>query len=252
MKILEETNNFIYLNHIIPNIRGVDTCENEISFMGHLYDLDSCLIYNYNKLDILSSHSIAGITYNNEKYIYNGWNLENKDSTRKSPCGLFKFDWTNKHSNDFCLNRKECKLDDINLKDLCFNFNKGEKVFIYVKKEYEIKTTSLSRSSIKSISNIKSIIYDFYDLNVITDDDIKKLEKNKILELLKFENKIKITDFKLDVDKLKDRIKEVIIEKLLKIVDKFNYSRDIPFISIEDLRNKIRLIVGLTFNFNEL
>ena len=69
---------------------------------------------------------------------------------------------------------------------------------------------------------------------------------------MKNEKKFRGSDFYLDIESLKKRVKEIIIEKLLTVVDKFNYSRDVPFISIEDLRNKIRFVVGLKFNFNEL
>lgn len=253
MKVLEDTNQFIYSNHIIPNIPGIANCENEIFFMDNLYEIDSCLIYNYNKFDILLSHSIAGITYNDNKYIYNGWNIENKELKTKKPCGLFKFDWTSKEDKDFSFNRKECKLDSINISDLCFNFNKGEKVFIYVRKNYSKKEEIiLNSTSINSISNIKSIVYDFYNLNTITDEDIEKLNKNELIELLKKLKKFTGPDFYLNIENLKKKVREVIIEKLLIVVDKFNYSRDVPFISIEDLRNKLRFIVGLTFNFNEI
>jgi hypothetical protein len=44
-----------------------------------------------------------------------------------------------------------------------------------------------------------------------------------------------------------------VIYVLILIKDKtFNYSKDVQFISIEDLRNKLIFIVKLTFNFNEI
>ena len=138
------------------------------------------------------------------------------------------------------------------MKNINFNFNKGEKVFVYVRKDYSIKERSLTRIPVRSISDIKIIVEEFYNFNTITDEDIDKLDKDKLLELLKNEKKFRGSDFYLDIESLKKRVKEIIIEKLLTVVDKFNYSRDVPFISIEDLRNKIRFVVGLKFNFNEL
>ena len=61
------------------------------------------------------------------------------------PCELMKYDWNVMKNSEFCINKKECILDnhsnksikDIIQKDkneLCFSFNKGPRLLIYVTK----------------------------------------------------------------------------------------------------------------------
>jgi len=50
------------------------------------------------------------------------------------PCELMKYDWNVTKNKDFCLNPKKCILDKMNITDLCFSFNKGNREVIYVKK----------------------------------------------------------------------------------------------------------------------
>ena len=50
------------------------------------------------------------------------------------PCELMKYDWNIIKNNEFCLNPKKCILDEMNINDLCFSFNKGDREVIYVKK----------------------------------------------------------------------------------------------------------------------
>ena len=45
-----------------------------------------------------------------------------------------RFDWDIKKDNDFCLDIVKCELKAPNIKNLCFSFNKGYRVLIYVKK----------------------------------------------------------------------------------------------------------------------
>ena len=61
------------------------------------------------------------------------------------PCELMKYDWNVMKNSEFCINKKECILDthsnesikDIIRKDkneLCFSFNKGSRLLIYISK----------------------------------------------------------------------------------------------------------------------
>jgi hypothetical protein len=61
------------------------------------------------------------------------------------PCELMKYDWNVMKNSEFCINKKECILDthsnesikDIIRKDkneLCFSFNKGSRLLIYINK----------------------------------------------------------------------------------------------------------------------
>jgi hypothetical protein len=75
--------------------------------------------------------------------VYNGWTRYSKDSTMVGnttglsvPCELMKYPWDVKRHQDFCINLRECKLDTLNIRSaaMCFSFNKGMRILIYVKK----------------------------------------------------------------------------------------------------------------------
>ena len=137
------------------DIKNFSTLNNEVNNNKDIYVQDSILLANYNSN--VGGHSIAGITCKGDKYVYNGWtrttidpnikkkNLEVKDWKKKLekffgkknieiPCELMKYDWNIIKNNEFCLNPKKCILDEMNINDLCFSFNKGDREVIYVKK----------------------------------------------------------------------------------------------------------------------
>jgi len=126
---------------------GIHTYENEIIYNGDKYVLDSCLLANY---DMEYGHAIAGITCNNNRYVYNGWirqsiydgwlkDIFNKNITdifkyKYLPCELMKLDWDINKSTPFCLSLNGCKLKPVNRKDkMCFSFDRGPRTLIYVK-----------------------------------------------------------------------------------------------------------------------
>ena len=125
----------------------------EITNNKNIYQQDSVLLTDYNS--VVGGHSIAGITCRNDRYVYNGWTRTTIDPNLKKntvkadfqkhiniPCELMKFDWNVKTDKEFCLNRKKCILDAMDINQLCFSFNKGDREVIYVKKQ---KTTTLNQ-----------------------------------------------------------------------------------------------------------
>ena len=125
----------------------------EITNNKNIYQQDSVLLTDYNS--VAGGHSIAGITCRNDRYVYNGWTRTTIDPNLKKntvkadfqkhiniPCELMKFDWNVKTDKEFCLNRKKCILDAMDINQLCFSFNKGDREVIYVKKQ---KTTTLNQ-----------------------------------------------------------------------------------------------------------
>ena len=138
----------------------------QIFFKGFEYNLDAVLLANWN---IGIGHAIAGITCKKKKYIYNGWTRTSMDPsminqliTRKIPCELMKYDWNIKNDGDFCLNTAKCipevlkhQLKDT---DICFNFSKGERLLIYVRKDAKSNTSADSYTNVsKSPNKIFSI-----------------------------------------------------------------------------------------------
>ena len=172
----EDTGNTTFNSLLFPNNiineeatkNSLKSMKEQIFFKGVEYNLDAVLLANWN---IGIGHAIAGITCKKKKYIYNGWTRTSMDPsminqliTRKIPCELMKYDWNIKNDGDFCLNTAKCIPDVLQhpLKDndICFNFSKGARLLIYVRKDANYNTSadsySIPRSPIKKTTNSKS------------------------------------------------------------------------------------------------
>lgn len=185
-------------------ITGVENYEEIITIGGINYKLDSCLIGIYNK-NRSYDHTILGLSCFDNYYVYNGWNIKgdsietsNYNKLLKKSCKLINHDWksalySKSDMNDFCINRKECNLTEVNENDLCFNFSKGNRVLIYIKeddynpimpsfeklmssKSQSIKSKSLSFKS-KSLS---PLIQEFYELDNKTIEELKEIMINSL------------------------------------------------------------------------
>jgi len=186
-------------------IDGIKDYKDIITFNGINYKLDSCLLENYNN----PSHTIVGITCNNNKYVYNGWSNKTYVPTMKDkfksgdnfPCSLMKYDWDLRKDEDFCLNPKLCKLDfEIDKEDLCFSFGKSDRILVYVRMD-DLKTpklSSLSSNKVK-LSNVNELIKDIYQI-----DDLNK--KELINHILFFKKKINLDE------KTEQELDEIIID----------------------------------------
>jgi hypothetical protein len=141
------SNNPMYLKH--KDIINFANLTSNVNNKKTVYVQDSVLLGNYNTYDT-GGHSIVGITCRGNKYVYNGWTRSTIDPNMKIdsnttdynikiPCELMKFDWDVNKNKEFCLNRNKCILDIMDVKDLCFSFNKGEREIIYVKKNADKK-----------------------------------------------------------------------------------------------------------------
>ena len=115
--------------------------------------MDSVVLENWNEKGI-GFHAIAGITCKKNKFVYNGWTrtsmdpaMANKVITREIPCELMPYDWSVKNNNDFCLNTKQCIPEIYKTRfeamksDLCFNFSKGKRILVYVRKDPVVDTS---------------------------------------------------------------------------------------------------------------
>ena len=146
-----------YKNYIFKDVQ-LASMNDIIIFNNTQYVLDSVILSNWNDSIVSRSHAIAGITCNNERYVYNGWTRYTKDPTMpqiqnvntnakaylKVPCELMKFQWNVKRHHDFCINLSKCNLDIPNKRDMCFSFNKGKRLLVYVKKpSYDINMNIL-------------------------------------------------------------------------------------------------------------
>jgi len=154
------------------NYEQIKTMNDNITYNGNEYNLDSVILANH-YLDTSDDpiHNVAGITCKRNKYIYNGWPRSNmtQDNQQRHQlaCELIESNWKIKGDADFCLNNSTNCMDKINdvknyereyilnlrkryketknleshkkfIEDiknkLCFNFSKGYRTLIYVKK----------------------------------------------------------------------------------------------------------------------
>jgi len=133
------------------DIDDIQKLNNSIQLNGEEYVLDSVVLTNWNFRQSKLGHAISGITCNKQRYIYNGWTRQtidpaivNSNDKLDIPCELMKFDWDLHTEEDFCLNPKTCMPDNItdfmiqskkvHLNNVCFSFNKGDRILIYIKK----------------------------------------------------------------------------------------------------------------------
>ena len=144
-------NNEINDSNIKKNIQSMDDI---INYNDSLYHLDSVILSNWNKMVLNNDHAIAGITCKENKFVYNGWTRTSMDPsiidneiTRNIPCELMPYDWNVKNHGDFCLNTKTCIPDIMKIegeeynKKLCFNFNKGNRILVYVKMHVDMRSS---------------------------------------------------------------------------------------------------------------
>jgi hypothetical protein len=137
----------------------------EIKFKGVEYKLDAVLLANWN-INEKNGHAIAGITCKKGKYVYNGWTrtsmdpvMVDKNITRNIPCELMKYDWNIKYNGDFCLNPTKCIPEALKHKlekhDICFNYSKGKRVLVYVRKDANAETSGMDKS-VSGVSGVSS------------------------------------------------------------------------------------------------
>jgi hypothetical protein len=175
------------LNTYTKNYTGLVELQNEIMFNGNLYTLDSTILNNYNSKIINKTHSIAGITCKNNRYVYNGWirssikdvNGDNKYGKTPLPCELMNYNWNINDKKKICIKPSLCGLDIMKntpIDRLCFSFNKGTRTVIYVK-------TLLSDISIDKNINEKK-----YNIRMEIKHNIKMIKKlceeNKNIKLI--------------------------------------------------------------------
>ena len=162
----------------------------EITYNGVIYKLDSIILTNYNEPVKSSGHAIAGITCKKNKYIYNGWlrtQLDpstNKVITRKIPCELMRYDW-DVNKNHFCLDTRTCKPisldgenDEREKSEVCFNFKRGLRFLIYVRKDAKSETSAESSSSPLPPTGGKKIKYILNGRKVSLLHNNKKLQRS--------------------------------------------------------------------------
>jgi hypothetical protein len=160
----EDTEFYEFLKRLYPNTiigdgdtkKNITSMNDKIFYRGSEYHLDSVILSNWNIQN--GGHAIAGITCKKDKYIYNGWSRRNMNPTNipvRIPCELMRYDWDIKQDGEFCLDTKRCIADTLGIKSerkrLCFNFIKGGRILVYVRKD-AISATS-SATSTNTMSN---------------------------------------------------------------------------------------------------
>jgi hypothetical protein len=105
------------------------------------YNIDSMCLSNFNKKHCIVGHTIAGVTCNNSRYMYNGWMKSTIDKSKGNdqigaidlPCELMPYDWLSSEG-DFCLSTEQCNLKGkIDSNVVCFNVGSGKRLFFAVR-----------------------------------------------------------------------------------------------------------------------
>jgi len=149
--------------------------QQEININGVNYVLDSIILNSIK----------AGITCEGERFVYNNWN---NTSSKTFPCSIKKFDWMKESQS--CINPYECKLnvnEDIDdIKDLCFDFGKGKRTYVYIRKDKIERVDDNFLEELVKKYKKEELIYDIPNLlevvNTIDVMDISQLitEINKL------------------------------------------------------------------------
>ena len=165
--------------------------QEEVDIDGNIYILDSILLR-------IGDKSIVGFRCDGEKYVYN-----NFSSTYDSPCSVIKFDWKY-NEGEFCYNPIKCKLEDDEMRDindLCFNFNNGNKTFIYIKKDK---------------------IPEFPEIPDIPDSEIIK-----IIKMIKEMDVMKLTEFIKTYDQniIQGSMNKISLEKIALKIYMINFTK---------------------------
>jgi hypothetical protein len=150
----------LFPNNIINEGTTKDTLKSmkeQIFYKSVEYNLDAVLLANWN-INERNGHAIAGITCKKGRYVYNGWTrtsmdpvMIDKNIARNIPCELMKYDWNISANGDFCLNPKKCIPEALKHKlekhDICFNFSKGKRILVYVRKDTNAETSGMDKSN---------------------------------------------------------------------------------------------------------
>jgi len=151
------TNNVVELNkNIIDDMEirpELESMNDEISYNGSMYNLDSVILGNFNNTD--DDHVIVGMTCKKKKYIYNGIPYMGK---RGYPCHLIKHNWNIRSDKDFYLSDNDCVIHARpkyfgGFNERCYNFSKGMRILIYVRKN-AFGTSSSKEMDISNYQNL--------------------------------------------------------------------------------------------------
>jgi hypothetical protein len=188
-----------------------------IEYNGNFYQIDSLMLVNFNNIVCKLCHQIAGVTCNNNRYLYNGWIKNTQDPANKtgpnikSPCELMPYDWLEDKS-DFCLNTLRCGVHKRHSDySLCFNISKGDTTYVYVKID-KPKVDAVKQSPAKKKTDLKRLQTQLITKQIICNKQINDL-KDKITQLKKEEVPKEKTPKKEEVSKKKTPKKEVSKEK---------------------------------------
>jgi len=180
--------------------KSIQSMDEQIIYRGNEYNLDSVILGDIEETNLYRpSHIIAGITCKKKQYVYNGWTRMSMDPamattkiTRDIPCELMKHAWNIKDDVKYCLNSLNCQLDLLTTKNanLCFNFSKGYRTLIYVKKNSKSNTSSSHSPKMSSdVSVSETSINKSSHSIILTEENIDQLnliiqEKSNIDKLI--------------------------------------------------------------------
>jgi len=189
--------------------KSIQSMEEQIFYRGNEYNLDSVILGDIEETNLYRpSHIIAGITCKKKQYVYNGWTRMSMDPamattkiTRDIPCELMKHAWNIKDDVKYCLNPLNCQLDLLTTKNanLCFNFSKGYRTLIYIKKDRKSNTSSSHSPKMSSDESVSETSVNKSSHSIIlTEENIDQL--NLIIQGKSKIDKVILKDVKFTRD----------------------------------------------------
>jgi hypothetical protein len=102
------------------------------------------------------------------------------------PCELMKYNWDVNKNKDFCINISKCGLDIrsdksiVDIKDLCFSFNKGDRTIIYVNKNSIIDTEENKKECPegKVLNPLTNRCISIKNINKLAKNPLSKVDKS--------------------------------------------------------------------------
>ena len=198
--------------------KSIQSMDEQIFYRGYEYNLDSVILGDVGEtVQYNPYHNIAGITCKKTRYVYNGWTrismdpaMVNAKIARDIPCELMNHDWNMKDDVDYYLDTNNCQLALITEKtrnmELTFNFSKGYRTLIYVRKSNtkSKSSTSVSISPLSQNQMSSDISSSKKNTIIITERNIDLLnliigETSKIDKVKVILHDIKITHDILDI-----------------------------------------------------
>lgn len=153
---------------------ALTSMKQKITYNGFVYILDSVYLTNENRGSC--NHAIVGMTCKQKKFVYNGQPF---NGTRNFPCKLMHHNWDIRNDKNFYLSYNHCILYPTPQKpnELRFNFSKGNRKFIYVRKNASSDTSASLEEDVKKYLETRAISREIKEARLRYEEESRRTEE---------------------------------------------------------------------------